>query len=128
MNMKTILIVDDDTNILDLLGQILSKEEFHVLKAASGKEALRLIEKHIPDLLILDIVLEDMNGGELYSVIRQRTKRSDIPVIFLTGLITSSEKNDHLIIKIGNVAHQTLSKPFEIEEILSLVKKFFPPS
>jgi two-component system OmpR family response regulator len=120
---KTILTVDDDNKIVDLLEKLLVPEGFLVVKAGSGKEAIGKAEKHNPDLLILDVMLEDTTGGDLYRKIQQKLKKP-IPVIFLTGLITSSEQKEQLGINIGNFTYETLSKPFKPPELIALARKY----
>src|SRR3972149_5554783 len=84
LKMKTvrILVVDDDTSIIDLLGAALSLEGWQVLSAMNGIEALKKVEKESPDLVVLDIMMPVLDGFEICRRLRQR---SQIPIIALSA-------------------------------------------
>ena len=81
--MKTILVVDDERNIVDLVRLYLEKEGFRVIDAADGEEALALHDLHDPDLVILDLMLPKRDGFE---VCREIRRRGETPVLMLTDL------------------------------------------
>ena len=78
-----ILVVDDDLMSLEMLMTILS-EEYAVLSATNGKEALELISRTVPDLILLDVVMPEMDGYELFQQIRQLPGLEELPMLFLT--------------------------------------------
>ncbi|WP_249411558.1 HD domain-containing phosphohydrolase [Marinomonas sp. A3A] len=82
---KRVLIVDDMPRNIDLLKDILS-ERYHVQVAKSGKIALEIIGRCLPDIILLDIMMPDMNGFEVCSKLKANPKTADIPVIFLTAV------------------------------------------
>ena len=88
--MKTILVVDDERHIVDLLRLYLEKEGFAVIAAADGEEALALHARHEPDLVVLDLMLPKVDGFE---VCREIRRRGDTPVLMLTARTTTSTRS-----------------------------------
>jgi len=85
MQKKTILIVDDELSILVPLQYLIEKEGYVPKLAQSGKEAIEKIEQFKPALILLDIMLPDLDGYEIYQMIRQRPEWNAIRIIFLTA-------------------------------------------
>jgi DNA-binding response OmpR family regulator len=83
--MKRILVVDDEIGALTLIGIMLERGGFSVLKAKDAQAALAELDKETPDLIILDVMMPGMNGIELCKVIRSRTETSMIPVLILSA-------------------------------------------
>ena len=79
---KTILVVDDERHIVDLVRLYLDKEGFAVVTARDGREALQLAARHDPDLIVLDLMLPEMDGLE---VTRELRRTSDVPILMLTA-------------------------------------------
>lgn len=102
---KKILIVDDDLVTLEMLEKILLLEGYWVAKATNGKEALYIADDFQPDLIILDIVMPIMDGTELMENIEKNPRTKNIPVLFLTSIISKKEEfanytaNRHFIAK-----------------------------
>src|ERR1051326_1942166 len=91
--MKTILVVDDDPDVTKLLKSRLEElQRFKVVTASGGKLALALVQSHKPDLVLCDIDMPDMDGGQLAEAIEQKDAVKDVPIIFLSSLITQSEQ------------------------------------
>jgi|SRR6056300_598847 CheY-like chemotaxis protein len=91
--MPTILCVDDDTVILAALQEILSSD-YRVLLTRSGKESIELAERECPDLILLDIGLEDIDGFEVLKTIRSLHEKPAIPVIFITSNLDAQRELD----------------------------------
>lgn len=81
----TILIADDDANILEILAYNLKKEGYNVLEAENGKQAIQLAEEHHPHLLILDVMMPEMNGVDVCAELRERKEFEDTFITFLTA-------------------------------------------
>lgn len=112
--MKTILLVDDEQMMLDLLSLYLTPHGFHCVKKDSAKDAIQFLQSRSADLVLLDIMMPEMNGWEACKEIR---KFSDIPIIMLTAM---SEKPD--IVKGLNAgADDYISKPFDEEELIARI-------
>ena len=113
--MVVILAVDDDVHTLDLISIYLSETGYQVIKAKNGKEGLSLVEKEIPDLAIVDVMMPVMDGITLTKLIREEY---DIPVLLLTakGGLEDKEK--------GYLAGSDdyLVKPFEPKELLFRIR------
>lgn len=117
-NNSLILIVDDNVNNQQVLGNILSLKGFKIALASNGQEALDFIEKQIPDLIFLDIMMPDMNGFEVCERMKQEEKFKLIPVIFVSAL--SNPANKVKAFETGGVDY--ITKPFNMGEIVSRAK------
>jgi DNA-binding response OmpR family regulator len=119
MNSKKILIVDDELSILVPLKFLLEKNNFNVELAQSGKDALDLISHSKPDLILLDIMLPDLDGYEIFQLIRQNPDWDDIKVIYL-----SAKNRDVDIAKGLNLGVDAyVTKPFSNADLMAKVRK-----
>jgi two-component system, OmpR family, response regulator MtrA len=82
---KQILVVDDEIGALTLIGIMLERGGFSVLKAKDAKTALAVLDQNTPDLIILDVMMPGMNGIELCRVIRDRSDTDQVPVLILSA-------------------------------------------
>lgn len=115
MDVKKVLVVDDESKILNVVSAYLEKEGYQVFTASDGKAALELIERKFPDLIILDLRLPDIPGEEVCQRIRQRR---DTPVLMLTAKVEEEDKIRGLAIG----ADDYLTKPFSSRELVARVK------
>ncbi len=88
---KKVLIVDDNRTLTKWLDKRLSAEGFTVLTAGNGKEGLVIATRELPDLIVSDVDMPVMDGGEMVSKLKASSSTSHIPVVFLTGLITRDD-------------------------------------
>ena len=114
--MNKILVVDDEIGVRESLRFAL-KDKYKVILADSGKECIAQLEKEIPDLIILDIILPDIDGITLLKEIRKRFH--EIPVIMLTAI--SQVKTAVEAMKSGALDY--ITKPFDVEEIILIIEK-----
>jgi two-component system, OmpR family, alkaline phosphatase synthesis response regulator PhoP len=112
---KTILVVDDEERLTSLLEAYLQQEGFRVVTAGNGLEALEVIRRDPPDLIVLDIMMPEMDGVEFLRVLR--TQHST-PVILLTARVGDEDK----IIGLELGADDYLTKPFRPRELLARVR------
>lgn len=118
MNHKRILIVDDELSILVPIKFLLEKNSYNVELAQSGKEALQKIAQSKPHLILLDIMLPDLDGYEIFQMIRQETAWDDIKVIYL-----SAKSRDVDIAKGLNLgADAYITKPFSNAALLEKIE------
>ncbi len=111
---KKVLIVDDDTNICELLRLYIDKDGFDTAIANTGSQALKLFEQEKPDLVLLDIMLPELDG---WQVCREIRKTSQIPIIMLTA---KGEVFDKVLgLELG--ADDYVVKPFEAKEIVARI-------
>ncbi len=115
--MKKILIVEDDSDFQDIYQLYLQGESFQVLTALNGKEALALLEKETPDLIILDLIMPVMDGEEFYACLRAQEKWRRIPVI----IASVNEKIPQCMTDLGGIAG-SLKKPFEIDTLIEKIR------
>jgi two-component system alkaline phosphatase synthesis response regulator PhoP len=114
----TILIVDDEKDILELLKYNLEKEGYHVLTAHNGKEALRSVKQH-PDLVVLDVMMPELDGWEVCKAIRKDPASSRTPIVFLTA--KDSEVDEVVGLELG--ADDYVTKPVKVRTFLARVKR-----
>ncbi len=114
----TILIVDDEKHIVDLISLSLIQEQYNILKSYSGKDALDVISKSVPDLIILDLMMPEIDGYEVCRRVRENPVTQHIPVIILTA---KSQVRDKLKgLNLG--ADDYVVKPFDPMELEARVK------
>lgn len=118
-----ILVVDDDTDIRQLVALILAADGYNVIEAASGMEALVALEREHADLVILDVMMPEMDGWEVCRRLKNRQQTKDIPVLILT---VRSQPLDKVIGLEVVQADAYLTKPFERQELLEAVHKLLP--
>jgi diguanylate cyclase (GGDEF)-like protein len=114
----TVLVVDDDPSVAELLRRTLEHGGYEVVRASSGAQALLQVEELKPDLILLDITMPAMDGLEVKARLNQRETTAGIPVIFLTGKGETHDKVEGL--RLG--ADDYVTKPFEIPELLARVR------
>ncbi len=115
MERGTILVVDDEPNIADLVELYLRRDGYRVVKAGNGEDGLRAVEDHRPRLVVLDVGLPDIDGLE---VCRRLRATSTMPVIFLTARDTEVDRV--LGLELG--ADDYVTKPFSPAELVARVK------
>lgn len=81
----TILLVDDEIDILEFIGYNLEKEGYHVLKAENGRDAVSMAKKHSPNLILLDLMMPELDGIETCELIRSEKSLADVLIVFLTA-------------------------------------------
>jgi len=111
-----ILIIDDEIAIFELLASFLTLNGFQVVTASEGKEALRLANSEQPNLILLDINMPGMDGGDIARELSSHSKTKNIPILFLSAMVTEGEQT-----KIHG--HEFISKLSTEEEILAKIRK-----
>ena len=115
---STVLLVDDEKDILELLTYNLVKEGYKVLTAQNGKEALRMVHQH-PDLVVLDVMMPEMDGWEVCKAIRRDPAHATLPVIFLTA--RDGEIDEVVGLELG--ADDYITKPVKVRTFIARVKR-----
>jgi two-component system sensor histidine kinase/response regulator len=113
-----VLVVDDTSENLRLLANMLGEKGYEVRPVTSGRHALQAAERSAPDLVLLDINMPEMDGYEVCRRLKENEKLRDIPVIFITALTDTADKLKAF--GIGGVDY--ISKPFQIDEVLARVR------
>jgi len=112
---KTILLVDDEIQLISLLSDVLTKEGYQVISARNGQEAIYSARQGKPDLIILDIMMPEMDG---YEFIRQHRSERDTPIILLTARVEEEEK----VLGLRMGADDYITKPFSPRELVARVE------
>ena len=117
-NIKQLMLVDDDPNLILLVKDYLEFRGYQVITAGNGREALKLLEQKIPDLIICDVMMPEMDGYSLVEHIRKNSATEWIPVLFLSAKGQSQDRVKGL----NTGADVYIVKPFEPEELVAQVE------
>jgi len=115
---RTILLVDDEDDVRNLVGLMLAKEDLHLIAARSGNEALRIVQEEKVDLILLDLMMPRMSGQDLLRILKKMPSTSDLPVVILTALETKETMEECL--ELGATAY--VQKPFAKKILVRTVK------
>lgn len=120
MAKKRILVVDDEAEMVESVCHMLRRFNYEVIGTTQGKQAVELAQSKKPDLIILDMVMPDMQGGEVAAVLSRQPETAGIPIMFLTALLVKKDKfmEDKIRGK-----YYVLAKPVTAEELLEAVDK-----
>lgn len=118
MEKSRILVVDDEEHILELIEYNLVQKGFQVIKASSGKEALAILDEMQIDLVLLDIMMDGMDGMEVLSRIRNNSRLMNLPVILLTAKTEEIDK----VAGLESGADDYIPKPFGVLELAARIK------
>jgi len=112
-----ILIVDDEEDFCFFISKnLIHTEKFDVFIAHNGKDGLKLAQSELPDLILLDLVMPGMSGEDVALELENMPETENIPVIFLTALMTRGEKGEGVLQKIG--AKYFIAKPVRTRELI----------
>ena len=118
-NPKRILCIEDEAEMIDLMRLILTRKGYEVSGAAGGQEGLEKVRTEMPDLVLLDLMMPDMGGWEVYQQMKSDEKMKDIPVIIVTAKAQSIDKVLGLYIaKVDDY----IAKPFSPTELIDSVE------
>jgi len=120
---KKILIVDDEEELLELIGKSLSSEGYEVTMVTSAEDAMAKARTLVPDLILIDIILPDMEGPEAVRTLGEDSLTKNIPVIFLSGIVTPEGGEKTPTVRAGERTYKALSKPFSFQELMTEVRK-----
>ncbi len=118
-----ILVVEDERELLDTISNLLKDQGYAVSICTSAEEAMRQVQGSIPDLVLIDIKLPGIDGFDLYQEFKKNPKFGSTPVVFLTAFnslqaaMTAKQQG----------AAEYITKPFDLEYLLSVVKGLVPP-
>jgi CheY-like chemotaxis protein len=119
---KKVLVVDDEPGIVKIVELELKFYGYEVITASSGKEGLEKCKRMKPDAVIMDIMMPGMGGNQAAEELKSDPSTSHIPIIFLTGMVTTAEVPKDLVM--GD--QYLLAKPFKCEQLLSMLRKVLP--
>lgn len=116
---KTIMIIDDDDNIRNLLKDFFIEQNFNIRTASSSVEAIQLMNSEYPDLILLDIMMPGMNGIEFAKVLKNKQDTQRIPIYFITAR-SDTEENMQQAYETGVEGY--IKKPFRLSELMEMIK------
>lgn len=115
-----VLIVDDNEKNLKILNVILRKSGYHVVAAQSGNEAIKTVEKMIPDVILLDVTMPELDGYETCKIIKAANRTKDVPIIFVSANVDTED----VIKGFESGGADYVTKPFNSEILLAKVKTY----
>jgi CheY-like chemotaxis protein len=115
--MNPVLIVEDNADLLETVGQVLEKDGFEVELAENGREALNILKRRRPFLIILDLMMPVMNGWEFLQLFQANRMMSDIPVI-----VCSAAKDQNV------TGVEFMRKPLDLDQLVRVVHGYFDTS
>ena len=117
---KTIVYIEDENEMIDLVKLILSRKGYQVIGAVGGREGLEVVREQIPDLVLLDLMMPDIEGWNVYQQIRADEATKHIPVIIITAKAQNIDKVLGLhIAKVDDY----ISKPFSPQDLVTSVEQ-----
>ncbi len=112
----TILIIDDEPSITDVVAEVLTDEGYETLTACGGRDALNVLAERHPDLLLLDLFMPEMSGLDLLAKLQADERLAKIPVVMMTAGAMAN-------LSIGHAGPtQVLAKPFDVDHLLATVR------
>lgn len=117
---RQVIYIEDEQEMIDLVRLILSRKGFEVIGATGGRDGLDLVRQKMPDLVLLDLMMPDMDGWDVYQQMKSDESTKEIPVIVVTAKAQSIDKVLGLhIAKVDDY----ISKPFSPQELVESVEK-----
>jgi CheY-like chemotaxis protein len=122
--MKTILVVDDKADIVELVKNRLEANNYMVLSASDGNQGIKQAQQYKPDLIVMDIMMPNVSGGEAVKVLKSDKTTRHIPVIFLTAAASSVPQGQEPgRVYVDGQFYPALGKPFKPEQLLLEIDK-----
>jgi DNA-binding response OmpR family regulator len=123
MNGYKILVIDDEPDVLQMLKVVLSSKGHTVVEATSGMEGLMYAHEERPDLVLLDIMMEEMDGWEVLKLLKMEEDTRDIPVVMVSARVEPRDK----IRGLQEGAVDYVTKPFSVREVLETIRLILEP-
>lgn len=117
---KTILVVEDSPTSRKVIGMVLARQGHTIIEAKTGAEAMQYLDEQVPDLVLLDVMLPDMNGYEVLARLRQSPGSAEVPVVMLTGKNKPSDRLQGLF----HGTNEYLTKPFDPSKLVGVLEKY----
>lgn len=126
--MKKVLVVDDESEILELVRGRLKSRGYEVIAAETAKEGLKLARDERPDLILMDIMMPETTGGDAVRELQKDPATESIPVIFLSGVFGKDQQGKETRgINVGGRYYPSIGKPFEADELLAMIQDVLVP-
>jgi len=117
--MKRILVVDDDSDILELIKNRLQASSYEVISASNAMDGIKKAQQQTPDLIVMDIMMPGYTGADAVKVLKSDMATAHIPVIFLTSVVSHlSPGGESLGINVNGTFYTSIAKPFQADKLL----------
>jgi len=116
---KKILVIDDEYHIREIIRMNLEMDDFDVITAEDGKEALEIISMDKPDLVVADILMPEIDGLEFFLTLKEKENTSDIPVIIITGKVRYEDIKSARLMGVNDY----ITKPFNPKDLTDRIKQ-----
>ncbi len=116
-----ILYIEDERSTFELVHQALKPLGYRVVRANSGRQGLSMMKKQKPDLLLLDLMMPDINGWDVYRTVKSDETLANLPIIVISARLSEHERT---IIADLPRADAYIIKPFDVEQVIQAVQKF----
>ncbi len=117
---KILLVVDDEPDIVRLVKSRLEANNYAVISALDGGEGIKKAQQYKPDLIVMDILMPNLSGGETVKILRADPETKHIPIIFLTALTVDTPQRN---VNVDGEFYTTIAKSFEDVKLLSEIKR-----
>jgi len=122
-DMAKILIVDDELGMVMVIKRFLEKNDYEIVTASDGKEGLAKAQNEKPDLVLLDFMMPDMDGGDVVRALKSDSLTRNIPVIFLSAFVSSTEETkDQSSVNIDDTYYPAMTKPVDLLVLLANIE------
>lgn len=119
---KKIVYIEDEQEMIDLVSLILNRKGYHIIGANGGREGLEIVRQEMPDLILLDLMMPDLDGWDVYQQLKAEENTKNIPVIVITAKAQSIDKVLGLhIAKVDDY----ISKPFSPQDLVKSIERVF---
>jgi CheY-like chemotaxis protein len=118
---RTVLVADDDRDILDIVTMSLEASGYDVYRAENGRDAVELARKHVPDLILMDMMMPEMSGYEAIEAVKADPATAAIPIVGLSAKAMATDIE--LASDIGVDGY--ITKPFRIAQVVSVIESYF---
>jgi len=120
---KSILVVDDDPIMIRLATRMLKNDGYDVIIAYGGNEAIQKALSQLPDLILLDVLMPNMDGTQVVQRLHRHESTANIPIVFMTVTIALEEDKGDETIKIDGREYRGFAKPLHQRKVLSVIRK-----
>lgn len=118
-----ILLIDDDKDLCYLTKTVLAKGGFEVAFFGNAEEGIAYARQNKPNLILMDVMLPGVGGADAVRELQKDSELKDIPIVFLTALITGKEE-ENINVNVDGLRYRTLGKPYEINKLLEVAREY----
>lgn len=120
---KKILVVDDNPVTQKWYRRIFENAAYEVMEAFSGEECLSVIATNVPDVILMDVILPDVDGKIVVHKLSEQAATRNIPLVFVTNTLAAEKDRGYEAIKINGVTYRAFAKPVPVGKLLSVIRK-----